>query len=328
MSINKKHIPYIAVFTAVILFCCGCKKSSQDTGQQNIVRLDSIALACHKGTNYNIPDSLTDYSKALLQYIGAMYNDSSWVDYVNSRMVTMFAPEVAKVFPDLTELRKKLHSILHNINDMGVKLRERRYATVVWSDSKSIVINEPYVLIALNHYLGSEHPAYNGWQEYIRRTKTPEMLPYDITESLVCDAFPYDRLPAEKRTVLSRMIYEGVIAYVKSQVVPDADLKYVFGYDEKTLSDVSANESFAWRHIIEGKMLYSTDPMIMDKLFAPAPRTSIISPDAPGRIARFIGYRIIVKYIEKSSEININKMLSPDFFGSKNALEKAEYAPR
>lgn len=328
MSINKKHIPYIAVFTAVILFCCGCKKSSQDTGLQNIVRLDSIALACHNNAKYNIPDSLTDYSKALLQYIGAMYNDSSWVNYVNSRMVTMFAPEVAKAFPDLTELREKLYSIIHNINDMGVKLRDRRYATVVWSDSKSIVINEPYVLIALNHYLGSEHPAYNGWQEYIRRTKTSEMLPYDITESLVCDTFPYDRLSPDKRTVLSRMIYEGVIAYVKSQVVPDAEPKYVFGYDEKTLSDVAANESFAWRHIIEGKMLYSTDPMIMNKLFAPAPHTSIISPDAPGRIARYIGYRIIVKYIEKSSESNIIEMLSPDFFGSKNALERAEYAPR
>lgn len=328
MSINKNYSSYIAVFAAVMLFFSACKGSSHDAEQENIVRLDSIALACHNDANYNIPDSLEDYSKALLQYTGAMYNDSSWVDYVNSRMVTMFAPEVAKVFPDLTQLREKLHSILHNINDMGVKLRERRYATVVWSDSKSIVINEPYVLIALNHYLGSRHPAYNGWQEYIRQTKTPEMLPYDITESLICDAFPYDRLPPEKRTVLSRMIYDGVIAYIKSQVVPNAELKFVFGYDESTLSDVAANESFAWRHIIEGKMLYSTDPILMDKLFAPAPHTSIISPDAPGRIARFIGYRIITQYIEKSSEININKMLSPDFFGSKIALERAEYAPR
>lgn len=124
------------------------------------------------------------------------------------------------------------------------------------------------------------------------------MLPYDLAEALIAEAYPYDSLAIARRTVLSRLLYEGALAYAKTQVVPEASEALALGYNEATMADIHSNEAFIWRHLIEGQMLYSTDATLMEKLFDPAPQTYIISPDAPGRVVRYIGLQIVTSFLK------------------------------
>lgn len=323
----RKHTSIYIFIASLLCAFAGCTNGNNDWTSEPITRLDSLALKYHNRTDTIIPKDIKAYTDVLLQYLGPTHGVTTWQAYASSRAVAVFAPEAAKAFPDLTSMRNTLGMILHNATVKGLVLPHRHYASVVWSDRKSIVINEPYVFVALNHYLGSNHPAYSGWPQYIRATKTPQMLPYDLAEALIAEAYPYDSIAASLRTVLSRLLYEGALAYAKAQVVPNATEALTLGYDEATLADIQSNEAFIWRHLIEGQMLYSTDATLMDKLFAPAPQTYIISPDAPGRVARYIGLQIIKSYLNKHPETTPVQLLSSGFFGAKKSLEKAEYSP-
>lgn len=323
----RKHTSIYIVIASLLCTFAGCTNGNNDWIPEPITRLDSLALKLNNGAGTSMPKDIKACADALLQYLGPTHGDTTWSAYASSRAVAAFAPEAAKAFPDLTSMRDTLGMILHNAAVNGLVLPHRHYASVVWSDRKSIVINEPYVFIALNHYLGSNHPAYSGWPQYVRATKTPQMLAYDLAEALIAEAYPYESIAASQRTVLSRLLYEGALAYAKIQVVPNATEALTLGYDEATLADIQSNEAFIWRHLIEGQMLYSTDAALIDKLFAPASHTYIISPDAPGRVVRYIGLQIVKRYLNKNPETTPIQLLSPGFFGAKNSLEKAEYAP-
>ncbi len=325
MKISRSYT--CGVLAVFIYMCASCSKADKAWTSVDIVRLDSLALAYRSNPALQMPDSVDKCAAALLQYLALEHHDTTWQAYTSSRAVAVFAPEAAKAFPSLTPLRDTVGMMLDNADRVGLALLCRHFATTVWSGPKSIVVNEPYIFIALNHYLGSDHPAYEGWPWYIRAVKTSQMLPYDIAETLIAEAYPYSVLPPSKRTVLSRMLYEGALAYAKTKVVPEAKPYLALGYDMATMEDVRSNEAFIWRHLVEGQMLFSTDAALADKLFAPAPSTPVISPDAPGRVARFIGLRIIEKFIEKNPETTIAELLSPDFFGAENALDRAGYAP-
>ncbi len=325
--VKKQFYIYIIIVSLLCTFT-GCTNGDRDLTPEPIIRLDSLALTYNNEAETAIlPEDIKAYADALLQYLGSTHGDTTWQDYATSRAVATFAPEAAKVFPNLASMRDTLGMILYNAADKGLVLPRRHYASVVWSDRKSIVINEPYVFVALNHYLGSNHPAYSGWPQYIRATKCPQMLPYDLAESLIADAYPYKSIAKAQRTILSRLLYEGALAYAKIKVVPEATEAHALGYNETTMADIQSNETFIWKHLIEGQMLYSTDAALMEKLFAPSPQTYIISPDAPGRVARYIGLRIVKSYMEKYPETALSQLLSPSFFGTKNSLEKAGYSP-
>lgn len=323
----KKHTSIYIVIASLLCSFAGCSNGDIDSTPEPILRIDSLALKCHNDGDTSAPKDIQAYVDALLQYLGSTHGDTTWHEYISSRAVAAFAPETAKAFPDLKTLRDTLGMILHNATSKGLELPHRNYATVVWSDRKSIVINEPYIFVALNHYLGSNHPAYSGWPQYIRASKTPQMLPYDLTEALIAEAYPYKSIVASRRTVLSRLLYEGALAYAKMQVVPQATEARALGYDDATMADIKSNETFIWKHIIEGRMLYSTDATLIDKLFEPAPQTYIISPDAPGRAIRYIGLNIVKSYLKNYPETTLAQILSPSFFGTKNSLEKAGYSP-
>ena len=65
----------------------------------------------------------------------------------------------------------------------------------------------------------------------------------------------------------------------------------------------------------------------MTRLFDPSPATSIIHPEAPGRLGRFIGLRMIRSLLDHESSLTLHQLLTPRFYASPEALQAAEYHP-
>jgi len=268
---------------------------------------------------------------ALMAYIGA---DSLTVDAVAawraSMPVQVFTPAVDSVYPSLDGIESALGHILAGAAADSLDLPRRDYAAVVWGRAKSIVFvddtSDSTVLIALNHYLGADYPGYSHWPAYMRLDKTPARLPYDLAEALVANRYPYR--PAAGRdgaTVMSRLLYEGALTLAKLHLVPDATVAGALGYTDAQLQWLEENERKIWQTLAERKMLYDTSEITAERLVAPAPATTDISPAAPGRIGRFVGYRIVCAYLRHNSGTTLSEMLSPDFYESPAVPVQAAY---
>lgn len=278
--------------------------------QDSVMHIDSVALA------------------AMQQYLGKdPVSRHELLGWSRTMPVKVFTPAVDSVFPSLDPVEKSLGIILHRAKVDSLNLPNRKYAAVVWGNRRSIVMvddrHDSTMLIALNHYLGADYPGYAHWPLYMRLDKTPERLPYDIAEALVADRYPFRAAP--ENSVLARIVYEGVLTLAKIRLVPDGNMADALGYTQKQLEWISDNEHEIWMRMVEQKLLYSTSDLTAEQLVAPAPASTPISDDTPGRVGRYIGYRIICDFMRQNSRVNLAQMLSPDFYNNPAVLVEAAY---
>lgn len=348
----------VALTTATLVSCSDDSKTPDRV--QKIARLDRMTYAYPKmdaARRSSLRDSLAPELSALVKVmeLDSTANDEAILAWSDTQPVKIFSPLVDKAFPTLDSLEHTLGGIVGNAGDNGLKIPRYRFATVVWGKPKSIVFADSVALIALNHYLGSDSPAYANWPLYIRQQKRPELLPYDIAEAMVATAYPYKPSDAHKAKprqevetdpydestaddipdmviepdgmLLNRMLYEGALVYAKTRLVPDADVTLALGFTPEQMRDVVANEEFAWNKIVSGKMLYSTDPELHDRLFNLLPNSAPISPQAPGRALRYIALQIVRAYVDGHKDVTLDFLLSPAFYNAPNTLREAGYTP-
>lgn len=261
---------------------------------------------------------------AMFLYLGAEKpDDETLLAWSRSLPVEVFTPAVDSVFPDLNEQERILGDILRRADEDSLDLPRRVYAAVVWGNRKSIVLTDSVMLIALNHYLGADYPGYSHWPAYMRLDKTPAQLPYDMAEALVANKYPYKG--GANASTLSRLVYEGALTLAKIRLVPGGNMGGALGYTEKQLQWLGDNEHQIWLQLIDRQLLYDTSETTAERLVAPAPATSLVSPSAPGRIGRYIGYRIICAYERSNAKIKLKQMLQPEFYNNPAVLVEAAY---
>lgn len=305
---------------------------SHESDKAAISRLDKVTYLypqTGKAERERLLDSLRPQLSALIRVtgIGEEADDSTVMIWAESYPVRVFTPMTDSIFSDLEWLEKSLGNILKRAGDAGLELPRRSYAAVVWGSPKSVVFDDSVALIALNHYLGSESPAYAGWPEYRRQLKNASMLPYDITEASVATAYPYRPARLPEGTVLSRMLYEGALAYAKIALIKDAKDNLAMGFTPQQFDDIVANRKYTWNKLATGKLLYSTDPELHARLFSLLPHSTPLSARAPGRALRYTGLEIVRSYIKTHPDVTLRYLLSPEFYNGESTLRDAGYRP-
>lgn len=243
--------------------------------------------------------------------------------WANSRVVDVFTPAVDSVFEEEPVTGRLIGNILANAEKNGITLPHRHYADVVYGRPESILFVDSIMLIALNHYLGADYPGYSHWPTYIRESKTPDMLPYDLAEALVATEYPFKG--TENATVLSRLLYEGALAHAKDALVGKNSPAMALGYSETQFEWLKKNEKELWRSLIHNRLLYDTSESTIYKLVGPTPSINLLNPETPGRAGRFLGYCIVDAYIQKHPEKSLTYLLSPDFYNSSSVLIDSGY---
>ncbi len=80
-----------------------------------------------------------------------------------------------------------------------------------------------------------------------------------------------------------------------------------------------------WTHLIENKLLFTTNTVDINKMINDAPFTSGFPQESPGRAAVWIGYRIVERFMERNKNIDLQRlMLIKDY---QEILTLARYKP-
>lgn len=251
--------------------------------------------------------------------------DGALAEYASSRAVKMFEPDIIARLSMTDSLETALGCLKTRLGELLPSTQWRKLYGVISTYNQSVILADSSLLIGLNHYLGSDYPAYSYFEPYQRAVKTPRHLPYDVAEALIANRFPYQ--PAEGATLLNRMLYEGALLAAVNSTVADSNPAESMGYGEEEWKWLSENEKNAWSALIDRELLFSIDPTITDRMVRPAPATSLIHPDAPGRAGRYIGYRIAQAYLKRHPEKSAEWLLSPEFYNSPTALVDSQYMP-
>jgi len=325
----------MALFGLSLLVSCGQKETApshaRHVDQTDVKTVEIVNLGAKIASADTLGDSaaialVNDFREPLttllkLNRIPDSASAKALRHYASLRSVKMFQPEVDRIFPATDSLKEALTGVAGRMSTLFPGFRFPKVYTVVIPFNQSVIVQgDSVVYLGLNHYLGENHPAYNGFAEYVKSQKTPSRIPVDMAEALIALSHPY-----KGTTVLSRLLYEGSLVETVMQAT-GMDEATVLGYDSGEYTWAQSNEAAAWDSLLRNKMLFSTDASLADRLVAPAPSTSVLNIESPGRLGRFIGHRIVSAYLDAHhNEAKAGFLLSGDFYNSPETLGASCY---
>jgi hypothetical protein len=168
---------------------------------------------------------------------------------------------------------------------------------------------ENFIGVGLDQYLGSDCSYYQqmGTPQYLAQKKEPARVPVDVMYAWATQLYPYnDSLD----NVLSRMIYHGQLAWFVEAMYPHLEDKIIMGFSDEQMKWCRNNEKQMWTHLVEEKLLFSSDPMNIRKLIEDAPHTRFYTSESPGRAAVWQGMQIIKAYVDRNPGLTVPQVMS------------------
>ena len=233
---------------------------------------------------------------------------------------------------------RKAQSTFTNFDDLNIALTDafRRYnyhfptrkipavISYVSGYNLSVAIDENVVAVGLDRYLGSDTPQYKllGIPRYMAIKMVPEKIPSDIVRAWLYGEFAYND---SVDNLLSNMIYEGELIYITRHLLPNEPEYLIHGFSEEQLEWCEKNEADMWTHLIENKLLFTTNTLEINKFVNDAPFTSGFPQESPGRAAVWIGYRIVESLMQRNEQMTLEELM--DIKDYQKVLNMARYKP-
>ena len=178
--------------------------------------------------------------------------------------------------------------------------------------------------IGLDFSLGSNYSRYNPsfFPAYIRRSMNKEHLVSKTMEAVAGDLVG----EIEGDRLLDYMIHNGRKYYVLDLLLPHAADSLLLQYSGTQMKWLEDNELQIWSHFIGEDLLYSTRYKDIRKLVDYSPNAPGMPPEAPGRTANWVGWKIVEAYMDRHPEVTPAELLKTK--DSQKILDGSKYKPR
>ena len=183
-----------------------------------------------------------------------------------------------------------------------------------------------YAFVGLDNFLGAGYPGYDGIPAYqrdlLRQSQLPVAYAHALLATLSLENF-------NDPTLVAQMVYQGKIALATEALTGySIETSEVLGYRPEEWSFLETSESNIWEVMVREKILFSTDMMVRQRLAEPAPFSKLgtaMDGDIPGRVARYIGYKLVKSYAENHRELSLKEIIK--IRDAQKFLRDAQYKP-
>jgi len=253
------------------------------------------------------------------------FSDSVWIEKLNDTIQQEIDKEVGKAFPSFENKKAGLHSLFQHIKYYFPEFEAPKVFTVTSEvDYKNkVILQDKYLFISLDTYLGEDHHFYIGIQEFLKKNFKKEQILPDVANAY---AEKYVDRP-ESRTFLAHMIYYGKLLYLKDRFIPEVADAEKIGYTEEEFTWAQNNEAQIWRYFVENELFFDTDTELYSRFLYPAPFSKFylqLDADSPAMLGQYIGWQIVRSYMDKTNA-SIEKMIATD---AETIFNKANFKPR
>jgi len=335
---NKYSYFVIIPLVTAILFSCGNKSRFQideksETQSLQIIRFDSLLLtvdtsnlaASVKRYYSDHPEFLPYFAE---QIMGANPNDTAEVTrlialFRSNREFTKVNADVQKTFANTDSIQSNIAKAYQYINHYFPAIKTPPIYFFVSGFNRSIILEDDFVGIGLDLYLGSNYPKYADISyQYMLYNMRPVSIAPDLISALLFKHFQFD---GNQERLLENMLYRGKIMYVLSVLMPDIAPNDIMGYTRFQWEWCRKYEDKIWNTIVGQKDIYSSDQLLINKYLNDAPFTATVSQESPGRLGTWVGWQIIQQYMDKNPDVTLQSLMKD--FNYQLILNKSEYQP-
>jgi hypothetical protein len=229
---------------------------------------------------------------------------------------------VAKEFADIADIKGELEQAFAYLKSYYPNFKAPKVYTYVSGFGIDLLVEENMLVIGLDYFLPSDHAFQLDLPKYIAdRYERKYLVPMIV----LAMSSRYNEIDPKDNTLLAEMIYYGKAYHFVKSILPCTSDQYLIGYTPEQIQACWDNEDVIWAHFIENELLFETNPFEIRKYIGEAPSTDAISPDAPGRIGRWIGWNIVEEYAVQQDLSLPELMREAD---AKKLFKDSGYRPR
>lgn len=328
MAFVQNHIIIKMRYSLLILlasFFISCNSKDKLEKEIQEIPMDFEIVRFDKDFADATPDDLPKLKKQYPLFFPTQYNDSIWVEKLTDTLQRQLEEEVMKIFPNDDKLDNLLKPLFQHIKYYFPKFQTPQVITTT-SDvdyRNKVILADSILVIALDTYLGSEHPFYQGIEKYVAKEMKPSQIGPDVAEVY---ARRYINLP-KNASFLDQIIYFGKQLYLMDIWLTSTSDADKIGYTEEEYNWAEENELYMWRFFVENELLYSTDPKLGPRFINPAPFSKFyleIDNETPGMLGRYLGWKIVRAYMQNTNA-SVQEMIVTD---ADNIFTNSKYKPK
>ena len=300
---------YALLLVFVVVFFTACDSKSKREKEIEAIPMDVDLVRFDKEFAAASVQDIPKLKKEYPQFFPTQFADSVWVSRIQDTLQQQLDAEVAKQFPDNSEIEDQLIPLFQHIQYYFPEFTPPTIFTVT-SDvdyNNKVIATDTMLIVALDTYLGSDHRFYEGIQKYISKDLKPAQLAPNVASVYARQLIS----KPQKRDLLAQMIFFGKELYLKDIWLPNTPDSEKIGYTEAELKWAEENEEYMWRYFVEKELLYSTNPKLPARFINKAPFSKFyleIDNQSPGMVGRYLGWQIVRAYM-KNNSVDLKKML-------------------
>ncbi|MDZ4715004.1 MAG: gliding motility lipoprotein GldB [Cytophagales bacterium] len=244
---------------------------------------------------------------------GAYPGDSAFINqlflrFTNPHIDTLLQ-ETHRVFGDGQWLAREFQQTFANLRHYYPSFPLPRIQTNISGLENDLYVTDSIVFIGLDYFLGPGSKFRpNNMYEYMLRRYTRDFVVPSVVLLIGVDS-RINKINSEDRTALAEMIAYGKAYYFAKKILPCTPDHVLMGYTQEELAGSQKWENLIWSRLIQDQVLYSTSHLIKQKYLAERPKTIEVGEECPGRIAQWVGWRIVEKYMQSHPEITLPALM-------------------
>lgn len=245
---------------------------------------------------------------------GAYPNDSTFINRLYSRFsnphLDSLLMETHRVFGNGSALRDELTRAFANLKYYYPEAAIPRIQTLISGLETDLFVTDSVIYVGLDYFLGpGAKYRPNNMYEYMLRRYTKDFIVPSVVLLMGVDS-RYNATNQEDKTVLAEMVAYGKAYYFAKRMLPCVSDSLLIGYSSRELEGSLRYENLIWSRLVQDEVLYSTSHLVKQKFLAERPKTIEVGEECPGRIAQWVGWRIVEKYMDEHPEVTLQQLMA------------------
>ena len=227
------------------------------------------------------------------------------------------------VFDDFSEFEHSLELAFGQFTNEFPSYPLPEITTFFGGFNYGVVTYDNNIAIGLENFLGTNSKFYQflGDPEYLRFQKQKKFILSNVMEVWLNEHF---QKYLGGRDLLSQIIYKGKVMYFIDEMLVDISLEDKFRFTKSQMDWVIENESSIWEFLVHEDMLFSKKEIEFRSFVNYAPFAKGMPQESPGRVAYYIGYKMVNEYMD-NNEIDIEELMY--LTDSRKFLQESKYKP-
>ena len=217
----------------------------------------------------------------------------------------------------INPLKKSFQQIARYYPDF--KAPEVKFMVTGFSGN-DLYISDSLIVIGLDYFGGPKARYRPDVYDYQLRRYQKE---YIVPSIIFFMSNKYNHVNASDRTLLADMVGYGKGYEFVKQVMPDTPDSLILGYSEESLVRTYNSQQDIWSFFVSNKLLYENMDLKKQKFIGERPFTTEIGNEVPGGIGRWLGWRIVSRYMAENPDITLPVLMKNDNAG--NLLQASGY---